>query len=147
MDRQERVWILNASATAYFTPGPNGEPPMFGTKESGAFAGEFTPKTSNGIVLLRGNGFYTEHTDRKYLEDGEYREEQYFMPVDPLVVEPACIVAAQAWIRSKGWHVWAHPSGELTIQTDEGDSCPIIQPISGQPDWLGAARWVNEQEK
>lgn len=123
------------TASTYFTPGPNNEPPMFGTKESGAFAWEATPQTDwYELILLPGNsiGWIGK------------KDESNIVEIDEMSAIALYEKAAMEWIRSKEFRAFIQTDGELYLDDEnyrEGD----IPHINNSPDWLAAARWVYEQ--
>jgi len=142
-----------ATASTYFLPGPNGEPPMFGPD---GFAREATPKNSEGLML----GLCSCCGDWCYLTEGAKRGRD-----TPEAAADRCAIAAQGWIRSKGVVVTVFPCGRISLAVcKEGTALNTFydpprasqmnvlfgkdfEPIDGSPDWLAAARWVNEQTK
>lgn len=120
------------TASDFFT----GTPPMFGPPESGAFAAEFTPKNEKGhtLTVTPAGSPYWHHPEHTV---GLYEAESVAL----------CIVAAQAWIRSRGYLVTILPDGSMQVKGRVGHAWGVVRPLSGQPDWLGAARWVHEQGK
>lgn len=128
------------AASHYFTPGADGSPSMFGRE---GWANDFTPKRH--LVCadeylkrcpLAGVHFWETLSPHTY--------------VDSASALALCEKSAMGWIRSKGWHVEIDNEGLLILFTQDEDGEvyreKVIHPISGQPDWLGAARWVYGQE-
>ena len=128
------------TAPTYFLPGPNGEPPMFGPRDSGAFAWEMTPKNSEGLML----GLCTFCGDWCYLTEGAKRGLE-----TPEAAADRCAIAAQGWIRSKGYGYEVSHEGYLWVQNYRDVTKPsnTFDPLNGSPDWHAAALWVNGQTK
>lgn len=120
------------TASSYFT----GDKPMFGPD---GFARKETP-TCEGMPLrpspFGGFLWLPSHFKPDHRMRHVHGEEALF----------ACIVAAQGWIRSRGYVFAVQPDGDMLIQNPIEDSnCRYIDAINGSPDWLDAAKWVNEQ--
>ncbi len=136
---------MTATASTYFLPGPNGEPPMFGPE---GFAREETPHAPSGFAwrlawIPPGN---------RLQDDPEYVWNKVGFTavaceasVDSRSALALCEKAAQGWIRGREYLVTVLPDGSMQVKGREA-KWGVVHPINGSPDWLAAARWVREEE-
>lgn len=135
------------TASDFFT----GTPPMFGPEKSGAFAWKDTPKWGNvPTTRLR----YDTQLASSFCWFDPING-NVWARVDDFSALALCEKQAQAWIMSKGYDaricgeggLWVLGTLQISRSHKRRSEHATIPPISDQPDWHKAARWVWQQEK